>query len=158
MGLSRLSTLPSRQIEPGTEDIARDAMYRGLAGVTKHGLEKAIDAVLQNKLGHGFFPSPPELRGLCDKAMEHHERMRDQVRRRERLEAERIPERAPLTEAEKQRQRERMKRFNRAIGRDEEATERDFIAEMEAKYGREALAAVADNPRRFDVPGFRKAG
>jgi len=133
-------------------------MYRGLAGVTKYGLEQAIDAVLQNKLGHGFFPSPPELRGLCDKAMEHHVWMRDQIHRRERMEAERAPERRPLTEAEKQRQHERMRRFNSAIGRDGEAEERDFMAEMEAKYGREALAAVPENARRFDVPGFRKVG
>lgn len=158
MGLSRLSTLPSRQIEPGTEDIVRDAMYRGLSGVTKYGLEQAVNAVLQNKLGHGFFPSPPELRGLCDKAMEHHIAMRERIQRRERIAAERIPERRPLTEAEKERQRERMKRFYIAIGRDDAAEDRDFMAEMEAKYGRDALASIPDNPKRFDVPGFRKAG
>lgn len=109
---------------------------------------------MQNALGHGFLPSPPELRGQCDKAMEVFE---ERARRQRRLERENEEfnrqfgkPSPPLTEDERHRQRERMARFYRSIGKDEEGDEASFRERMEAKYGREALAAVPDNP------GFRR--
>lgn len=125
-----------------------------LHGVTRFGLFAAVEAVLQNKLSHPFFPDPPELRGLCDKAMEHHRRMRERIENRERAYRERPPERGQLTNEERQRQEERMVRFSRAIGADEQSQSASFEAEMQAKYGAEALASIPDNPKRLDVPGF----
>lgn len=85
MALTRLGTLPSRPIEPGTEEVARDAMYRALRGVTKYGLGVAADSVLQNALGHTFFPTPVELRRLCDEAMTPHRRQAERVALRQKL-------------------------------------------------------------------------
>lgn len=45
------------------------AMYFvALDGVTRYALSEAVKAVMRNKLGHTFFPSPVELRRLCDEA------------------------------------------------------------------------------------------
>ena len=90
-------------------------MFIALEGVTKYGLAEASKAILQNKLGHPFFPEPSELRGLCDRAMEHHIRMRDRIVHRDRIERERIPDRSPLTQEERARQEERMRRFHAAM-------------------------------------------
>lgn len=81
--------LPSRPVPDGTEAVARDAMYRALDGVTKYAFNEAINAVLRGKLGHTFFPSPVELRRLCDEAQRPH----DDMARRARLSEEQRRER-----------------------------------------------------------------
>lgn len=144
--------MPAR--EAGNRDVEKAAYYLALDGVTRHSLAEAVKAILQGALGHAFFPSPPELRMQCDRAMEHHVRMRDRVERRARIERDRIPDRRPLSDEERARQVERMRRFNRSIGRDPESEEADFRKAMEAKYGAEALAKVPDAPDT--VPGFRR--
>lgn len=98
---------------------------------------------MQNALGHGFFPSPPELRGLCDKVMEHHVAMRDRIERRQRALHERPGERPPLTEAERERQRERMAKFHAAFGESDKDAE---LAAIRAKYDPELLAQMPDAP------------
>ena len=66
-----------------SEALDRASYYVALEDVTRHGLSEAVRAILRGALGHAFFPSPPELRIQCDKAMEWHERERDRIRRRE---------------------------------------------------------------------------
>lgn len=64
--LASLAGLPSRQAD---EDGVDKAMYFvALEGVTRYALSEAVKAVMRNKLGHTFFPSPVELRRLCDDA------------------------------------------------------------------------------------------
>lgn len=77
--LAALGSLPSRATSSGSLDKA--AYHMALDGVTRHGLVKAVEAILKNALGHPFFPSPPELRGQCDKAMDWH---RQEARRAQR--------------------------------------------------------------------------
>ena len=121
--LAALGSLPSRQTS-GALDKA--AYYLALDGVTRFGLSEAVKAILRGRLGHAFFPSPPELRMQCDKAMEHHVQMRERIARRQRIEAERIPPVPPLTEAQKERQRARMERFHKAMPDPEPKPEFDW--------------------------------
>lgn len=57
--------------------------FVALEGVTRHALSEAVKAVMRNKLGHTFFPSPVELRRLCDEAQAPHNRMAERIRQRE---------------------------------------------------------------------------
>jgi hypothetical protein len=101
--LASLAGLPSRQTSSAELDKA--AFFVALDGVTRWGLAEAVKAILRNSLGHAFFPSPPELRGQCDKAMIWHEREADRIRRQER-EAENHVDWRPPTEAEKAKARQ----------------------------------------------------
>ncbi|MDH7787674.1 hypothetical protein QBD01_003701 [Ochrobactrum sp. 19YEA23] len=73
------------------------AYMKALDGVTKHGLERAVDNILRGSLGHGFMPSPPELRLQCDEVM----RPIREAEARDRREAEILKE-----QHEEKRQRE----------------------------------------------------
>ena len=66
--LASLAGLPSRL----ADDVVLDqAMYFvALEGVTRYALSEAIKGVMRNRLGHTFFPSPIELRRLCDEAQQ----------------------------------------------------------------------------------------
>lgn len=86
VALATLATLPSRATS--SVELDRAAYYVALDGVTRHGLAEAVKAILKGALGHAFFPSPPELRMQCDKAMDWHERMAARIRRRERTNEE----------------------------------------------------------------------
>lgn len=159
-----LGALLARPADDVTVDKA--AYYIALDGVTRHGLSEAVKAILQGKLGHTFFPSPPELRQQCDAAMEWHEREADRIRRREQMARERSPERSPLTEDEKQRQEERMARFHAGIN-DQKAAEAEALmaserAEIRAKYGMtdEVLASMRDAPEavpQIKAPTFKRS-
>ncbi len=46
-----------------------EAYHIALEGVTRWGLAEAIKAILKGALGHGFMPSPPELRRQYETAM-----------------------------------------------------------------------------------------
>jgi hypothetical protein len=139
--LALLGGLPSRQTSSAEIDEA--TYYLALDGVTRHGLFEAVKAVHRNALGHPFFPAPSELRGLCDKAMKAHEDMRERAHRQERIRSERPPDRPPLTEAEKQRQHERMAKFHASYSKHDEAAE---LAAIRAKYDPELMAKVPDAP------------
>lgn len=54
--------------------------FVALEGVTRYALSEAVKAVLRNKLGHTFFPSPVELRKLCDDAQRPHIEMARRAR------------------------------------------------------------------------------
>lgn len=85
--LASLGGLPSRQTSSAELDEA--TFFVALEGATRFGLAEAIKGILRGSLGHAFFPSPPELRMECDKAMEPHERERERIVRREQMERER---------------------------------------------------------------------
>lgn len=76
--LTSLAGLPSRQADDA--DMDRRMYHIALAGVTRYALNEAVKAVLRNKLGHTFFPTPVELRRLCDEAIEPHIRQERRVR------------------------------------------------------------------------------
>ena len=59
-----LKSLPSRASD--TAEIDRQAFIIGQQGVTRGALAEAVKQVLRGALGHGFHPSAPEFRLLCD--------------------------------------------------------------------------------------------
>lgn len=93
--MAGLSVLPTRAL--GNPDAEKMAYMKALDGVTKHGLERAVDNILRGSLGHGFMPSPPELRLQCDEVM----RPIREAEARDRREAEILKE-----QHEEKRQRE----------------------------------------------------
>lgn len=137
-----LGSLPAREAD--SSGIDKAAYYLALEGTTKYGLQQAAKAILRGALGHVFFPNPAELRIQCDKAMEHPISLRNRASVYERMAREKIPDRPPLSEAEKERQNERMARFHAAYhAKDPEAE----MAVIRAKYDPDLLAKVPDAPR-----------
>lgn len=145
-----LGALPSR--EAGSAKIEKAAYYIALDGVSTFGLTRAMEAILQGKHGHTFFPSPAELRMQCDKAMEpiiaaH------QKATRERLQREQAAEFKPVvhTQAEIVRVNEIYHKFCAGYVTDFK-TEDQLIAEIRAKYDPDMLDAVPDAPTQFNRP------
>lgn len=118
------------------------AYYLALDGVTRYGLAEAVKSIMKNGLGHAFFPSPPELRGQCDKAMEYPERERERIRRRE-LEAEAMKSQAgdwrEPTASEKARVSATYAEFCK--GYEKAAAEETFMLDPEL------VAQIPDNPK-----------
>src|SRR5690606_1149663 len=85
--LASLNSLPSRHTDAA--EISEAGYMVALEGVTRYGLREAVRSILKGGLNHAFFPSPPELRIQCDKAMEWPERQRERQIRAERMEQER---------------------------------------------------------------------
>lgn len=138
--------MPAREADSSGVDKA--AYYLALDGVTKHGLFEASKAILRGALDHAFFPNPVELRKQCDKAMEHHVRMRDRIALRQRIARETPEEIPPRTEAEKARVAEIMREFHASEKREQAAKEEAKHAEIRARYGMtpEVLASMKDQP------------
>lgn len=84
-----LKSLPSRASD--TAEIDRHAFIIGQQGVTRGALAEAVKQVLRGALGHGFHPSAPEFRLLCDgiQRKQAEERARGEDERRQRHENER---------------------------------------------------------------------
>lgn len=148
--LALLKHLPSRATSSAEFD--QQVYFIALDGTTQYGLFEAVKAILQGVLGHAFFPSSPELRMHCDKAMQHHVEVRNRIARQEQISRERPPEILPLTEEAKERQRKRMEAFHAKID-DGKVADRAAAVEVEradirARYGMtdEVLAGVKDNP------------
>ncbi|MBM6396183.1 hypothetical protein JQC79_10520 [Ochrobactrum anthropi] len=98
-----LSCLPAR--EAVAVAAAKAAYFVALEGVSRFALETASKAIIRGVLGHGFFPSPPELRLQCDEVMRpiREAEIRDREDRRIRQGMNRDAKRVELTPAEKQR-------------------------------------------------------
>ena len=136
----------------------RAAYYTALDGVTRYGLTQAVRAILQGALEHAFFPSPPELRMQCDKAMSWHERMNEKIRRTERENAEfnrqfATPvEKSPLALA---RVRESYRQFCERSEATKLADEEAARADVRQRYGLtpEVLASIPDQPLKNQRPG-----
>jgi len=63
--LVRLGSLPTRASDDALGDF--EVYVTALQGARFDHLELAITAIMRGALGHGFLPSPPELRIECDK-------------------------------------------------------------------------------------------
>jgi hypothetical protein len=122
--------------------IDKAAYYLALENVTRFGLAEAVKAILQGQLGHAFFPSPPELRIQCDRAMEHHKQMRERIARQERIASERLPDIPPRTADEIARHTERMARFYEASGYEDGRK----IAQERVTLDPALVAQIADAP------------
>jgi hypothetical protein len=83
--LASLAGLPSRAADDAEMD--QRMYFVALENVTRYALSEAVKSVMRGHLGHTFFPSPVELRKLCDEAQrpiaEHvrRERQREEQRR-----------------------------------------------------------------------------
>lgn len=110
--LASLAALPSRQMS--SEGLDRASYYVALDGVTRVGLSEAVKAILRGALGHAFFPSPPEFRMQCDRAMEVYEDQRTRDARRERLQREAAEHRpvGPKTPAQLERAKRLLAKFH----------------------------------------------
>jgi hypothetical protein len=143
-----LGSLPAREADDKRKEIDKAAMYLALEGVTKHGLAEAVKFILRGALGHTFFPSPPELRIQCDKAMEWPERERERIRRREQIERERPADRPEPTPDQRRRQQAAYQRFLASYDGGKQSAEEAERAEVRARYGMtpEVLDAMRDQP------------
>jgi hypothetical protein len=129
--------------------VAEASYFLALEGVTKYGLSTAVKAILQNALGHAFFPSPPELRGQCDNAMQPHKEAREREYRRER---DKYPyegrRERPLTNDERARAAALMAELNKRFERQKDEAMEAERAEIRARYGMtpDVLATIRDRP------------
>lgn len=143
-----LASLPSRATSSAVLDKA--GYYIALDGVTRYGLGEAVKNILRGAINHAFFPSPPELRIQCDKAMEWHERQREREHREERYIRERrennaIVQRSPEALA---RQQEAYRKFCAGYTSEKDEAEEAERADIRARYGMtdELVNAIADQP------------
>lgn len=130
--------------------LARASYYVALEGVTRFGLAEAVKAILRNALGHTFFPSPPELRGQCDKAMRPHEEHRERQARRKKLAEEHaayqtVQNRSPAEIA-------RAKRLYADFCASYEKQADPFIPTLDP----ELVAQVKDNPKARERMGMQE--
>lgn len=146
--LASLNSLPSRQTD--TVEVSEAGYFVAMEGVTRYGLTEAIRAILKGGLGHAFFPSPPELRMQCDKAMEWPERQRERELRnqryiRERIENNTIAQRTPEAIA---RQQAAYRKFLDGYQSKSISAEEAERAEIRARYGmtNELIDALPDQP------------
>lgn len=123
--MRRLGVLSARQATDPR--LNREAYYLALEGVTSYALKTAEKAILQGILGHSFFPSPPELRIQCNKAMEPYEWERERAKRRTLLESESLKPLPPKTAAAKER-----------------------VSRLYAEF-LDSCAGVSDTPSDFDL-------
>jgi hypothetical protein len=138
--MAMLGPLPARKAL--SEEI-EDATYAiVMEDMTSHGLEAAVRAALKGEHGSTFFPSPPELRKLYDKAMEYHKQMRERIARQERIASERLPDIPPRTADEIARHTERMARFYEASGYEDGRK----IAQERVTLDPALVAQIADAP------------
>lgn len=131
--------MPSRATSSAEFD--QQVYFIALDGTTRHGLSEAVKFILRGALGHAFYPSPPELRMQCDKAMEWHEREAERIRRQSDFQKFRKEqdEWRPPTEAEKARSAAVYAQFCK--GYEKAATEDTF------KLDPELVAQIPDNPK-----------
>lgn len=130
-----------RSPSPATFSVEFDQQiyFLALRGTTQHGLFKAVEAILQNALGHTFFPTPQELRGQCDKAMQHHVDMRERIAHREKLARERIPDHPEPTPEARARVSKAYAEFCKSY--EKQSAEETF------RLDPELVAKVPDNPK-----------
>lgn len=133
--------------------------YLALEGVTRYGLTEAVREIVRGALGHAFFPSPPELRMQCDKAMQWPERQRQRQFRQDRYIQERRENNATVQRSPEavERQQEAYRKFLAGYADEKVSADEAERAEIRAQYGitDEAVASIADLP----IPSnFKKLG
>jgi len=137
--------------------LSEASYFVALEGVTRYGLGEAVKNILRGALNHAFFPSPPELRIQCDKAMEWHEAQAEKVRGRERENEEfhrqQLGVPTPRTEGGKARQQAAYAAFCASRYRHaRRAMEEAERADIRARYGitDESIAGIKDRPNPAD--------
>lgn len=105
-----LSALPKRVSLDAAMEF--DSYVVATDGVMAHALAEATKRIMRGSLGHGFFPSPPELRMECDRiAAEEREAGEFEARQR-RLQQEQDEYRStPKSDESKRRVTEAYRRF-----------------------------------------------
>lgn len=105
--MAGLSVLHTRAL--ANPEAEKMAYQMALDGVTKHGLDTAVENILRGSLGHGFMPSPPELRIQIDEVMRpiKEARARDQRERRILEEQAKDRKRRGMTPEQRQRATEK---------------------------------------------------
>lgn len=97
IALVSLNALPTRDSDHADLDLA--AYNVALEGIVSDTLATAVRRILQGSLGHGFFPSPPELRIECNRIIQtqadEHARQLRQSRLREEVVRHQIPQHSP---------------------------------------------------------------
>lgn len=148
--LALLAGMPSRPTDE--PELEREAYFIALEGATRWSLTEAVKAALRGKLGHAFLPSPPELRRLCNEAMQPHEEQRERILRRERQEREaaQFPDRVPPSEEAKAR----VSRAYAEYCARHEADKRTEPVQMR-QYDPELLATIPDNPKFKERMGVK---
>lgn len=133
--MAGLSVLPTRAL--ANPEAEKMAYQMALDGVTKHGLDTAVKNIMAGSLGHGFMPSPPELRRECDCVMKPILDARAWDARDQKIRAEmaadmkRASDTEVRDEAFRERQRKRMEMFHRSMKTEEEkAQENSYDAAM----------------------------
>lgn len=152
--LASLAGLPSRQ--QADLELARDMYFVALEGVSRYALSEAVKAVMRNKLGHTFFPSPVELRRLCDEAIAPHIEAERRIRQREqqaRENAEMAVTQALKTPESLARSRRLYERFCEQYEASKPGHE-PFVPTLDP----ELVAKIADAPTAFTKPLRQASG
>ena len=139
---------------------------KALDGVTKHGLELAVDNILRGSLGHGFMPSPPEMRLQCDEVMRPIREAEARDRReaeilKEQREEKRQREHSQSTWTPESRQRasakwQQIKAQMQAEGAKDDAKRDQYDVSPEACMARLKAAAEA-NGHKFNIDNLKSA-
>lgn len=144
--LTLMSGLPSRAAASVTASQA--GYFVALDGVGLWSLQEAARAILRKSLGHGFFPSPSELRGECDRIMEpirELQRMDARARRIEQENREHAPRPARSAE-EIERHTRLMESFNARFVSEADRKLEAERAEIRERFGmtEEVLSKIRD--------------
>jgi len=145
-----LSVLPAR--EARDPHVNKAAYYLALEGVSAFALKGAVKSILQGSLGHGFFPSPPELRIQCKKVMEPFEWEMERRRRQRQRDSERPPT-VIHSEAEKASVARIYASFLASCSPNSQGKSEVEAQQIQARYGitAEALADLPDAPHSSEV-------
>lgn len=154
--LAAMSSLPSRRKDNAEMDKA--GYFVGLEGVSRLSLTTAVRRILRGVLGHGFFPSPPELRLKCDEVARETARELAKIEQRRAQEAEDAAlraARAEKTPEARARVTALYERFRANHTSSTEEAEMKERTEIRNRYGLtdEALASLPD---RKDTGTFSK--
>ncbi len=153
-----LKSLPSRVSD--TAEIDRQAFIIGQQGVTRGALAEAVKQVLRGALGHGFHPSAPEFRLLCDsiqrKQAEERARGEEELRQRRENEQRRLQHEKTKTPEARARVAAMLARFNQDHEARQASARNDGLGEtadqlrdrLKGQIGETAFNNIPDFPVR----------
>lgn len=155
--LTLLSSLPSRASDSDRVNVA--GYYMALDGVSKFALETATKQIMQGSLGHGFMPSPPELRIQCNLVMQpiREANAREARERRIRAEMAKDAQRCGMTQEQKERSYKKwqgIKARQRAQQRAEASMNGNYDVSTEACLARLRMRAE-EAGQDFDISNFQ---
>lgn len=155
--LTSMASLPARSTD--NPEMGNAAYHIALEDVTRYALAECVRGVFQNKLGHTFFPSPPEMRRLCDLAMLPHERQRERAWRQHKLEQEsaQFRKRTVVSPEAKARSLQSYQEFCASYEQNKISGDEAERVRIRAEFGmtEEALSQVPNAPNSFGQIGSR---